>query len=127
VIRGYTDHSANERTFLAWVRTAIAIIAFGFVVEKFDLFVITLAGASLPDVTRMQIQRLSGPFARYDGLALIAFGIVVLAMAVRRFVRTTKMLDDQETHATRTMGPEYFLSGVLAVMAAAFILSLLLG
>ena len=33
------DHMANERTFLAWVRTSIAIMAFGFVVEKFALFI----------------------------------------------------------------------------------------
>jgi uncharacterized membrane protein YidH (DUF202 family) len=32
------DHMANERTFLAWVRTSIGIMAFGFVVEKFALF-----------------------------------------------------------------------------------------
>ena len=32
-------HMANERTFLAWVRTSISIMAFGFVVEKFSLFV----------------------------------------------------------------------------------------
>jgi uncharacterized membrane protein YidH (DUF202 family) len=37
VISGYSDHAANERTFLAWVRTGIATIAFGFVVEKFNL------------------------------------------------------------------------------------------
>jgi len=29
MIRGYSDHAANERTFLAWVRTGIAVIAFG--------------------------------------------------------------------------------------------------
>ena len=33
------DHMANERTFLAWVRTSIGIMAFGFVVEKFALFI----------------------------------------------------------------------------------------
>jgi putative membrane protein len=38
MIRGYTDHAANERTFLAWVRTGIAVIAFGFVIEKFNPF-----------------------------------------------------------------------------------------
>ena len=32
-------HMANERTFLAWIRTSIGIMAFGFVVEKFALFV----------------------------------------------------------------------------------------
>ncbi len=38
MINRYTDHAANERTFLAWVRTAIAVMAFGFLIEKFDLF-----------------------------------------------------------------------------------------
>jgi uncharacterized membrane protein YidH (DUF202 family) len=32
-------HMANERTFLAWIRTSIGIMAFGFVMEKFALFV----------------------------------------------------------------------------------------
>ena len=30
---------ANERTFLAWIRTGIALMAFGFVVVKFSIFV----------------------------------------------------------------------------------------
>ena len=38
MIRNFSDHSATERTFLAWVRTAIAVMAFGFLAEKFDLF-----------------------------------------------------------------------------------------
>lgn len=31
------DHLANERTFLAWIRTSISIIVFGFVVAKFGI------------------------------------------------------------------------------------------
>jgi putative membrane protein len=38
-----TDHLANERTFLAWIRTSIAIMAFGFVVVKFALFIKQIA------------------------------------------------------------------------------------
>lgn len=34
-----SDHLANERTFLAWIRTSVGIMAFGFVVVKFSLFV----------------------------------------------------------------------------------------
>ena len=33
------EHLANERTLLAWIRTSIGIIAFGFVVVKFSLFI----------------------------------------------------------------------------------------
>jgi len=43
-----SDHLANERTLLAWIRTSIALMAFGFVVVKFSLFIkqisIVLAG-----------------------------------------------------------------------------------
>jgi Domain of unknown function (DUF202) len=72
MIRGYSDHAANERTFLAWVRTGIAVIAFGFVIEKFNLFVLkfnlfvlTIAAKanSLDAGRRLQLERLSGPFA----------------------------------------------------------------
>lgn len=38
------DHLANERTFLAWLRTSIGIIVFGFVVEKFSVFLNAMAG-----------------------------------------------------------------------------------
>jgi putative membrane protein len=45
MIERYSDHAANERTFLAWVRTAIAIMASGFLVQKFDLFLRIAAGS----------------------------------------------------------------------------------
>ena len=45
-IESFTDHAANERTFLAWVRTGIAIMAFGFLVERFDIF-LKMAASSL--------------------------------------------------------------------------------
>jgi putative membrane protein len=46
MIETFVDHSANEHTYLAWVRTAIAVMASGFMVEKFDLF-LGLAAPSL--------------------------------------------------------------------------------
>jgi putative membrane protein len=48
VIRVYSDHAANERTFLAWLRTGVAIVAFGFVIEKFNLFLLVMASAGKP-------------------------------------------------------------------------------
>ena len=38
MIKQFNDLAANERTYLAWLRTALALIAFGFVLERFDLF-----------------------------------------------------------------------------------------
>ena len=119
MIRGYSDHAANERTFLAWVRTAIAVIAFGFVIEKFNLFVLTVADAnSLDAERRLQLERLSGPLGRYDGLTLILFGLVLMVIAAARFVRTERLLDDQETHSVGGVRLELLLSAALAVFVA---------
>ena len=35
----HRSHLANERTFLAWSRTSISLLAFGFVIERFELFI----------------------------------------------------------------------------------------
>jgi putative membrane protein len=120
MIRGYSDHAANERTFLAWVRTAIAVIAFGFVIEKFNLFVLTVTNANpLAAEHRLQLERLSGPLGRYDGLSLILFGLVIAVVAAARFVRTERLLDDQEAHSPSGGRAEVLLSAALALIVAA--------
>jgi putative membrane protein len=121
VIRGYSDHAANERTFLAWLRTGIAVIAFGFVVEKFNLFVLTIASTAAIDAARRsQRERLSGPFGDYEGLALIMIGIIVVIIAAVRFARTRRLLDDQEMHSASSSRVELVLTAVLALVVAAF-------
>jgi putative membrane protein len=85
MIQGYADHAANERTFLAWVRTGVAVIGFGFVIEKFNLFLLSLLDlTSLDPIRRSQLERLSGPSTPYQGLALIVVGIVLLIVATVR-------------------------------------------
>jgi putative membrane protein len=119
MIERYADHAANERTFLAWVRTGIATIAFGFVVEKFNLFVLTLAEANAIDAEkRVQLEKFSGSFSHYDGIALILVGIAILAISLVRFVRTTKLIDDQQTHSANSVRLELVLSVVLALIVA---------
>ena len=128
MIRGYSDHAANERTFLAWVRTGIAVTAFGFVIEKFNLFVLTMANANSLDAgRRLQLERLSGPLGRYDGLTLILLGIAVVVVAATRFVRTGQLLDDQETHSAGSVRAELLLSAALALIVAGFSTYLALG
>ena len=73
MIRGYSDHAANERTFLAWVRTAIAIMAFGFLVEKFDLFLEVAAPSLVGRAVSLPGQR----FGNWGGLALIVLGTAI--------------------------------------------------
>jgi putative membrane protein len=120
MIGGYSDHAANERTYLAWVRTGIAITAFGFVIEKFNLFIMTLAAASTDQTHRMQLAALSGRVGRYDGLALIAGGVVLVVLATVRFIRITRFLDDGQSHAAADVRTELSLSAVLVLLIAGY-------
>ena len=92
MIERYSDHAANERTFLAWVRTAIAIMAFGFLVQKFDLF-LRIASESLAARALPAGGQIVGNIA---GLLLIMLGGVVMAVAAIRFHKTTRDIDTKE-------------------------------
>ena len=129
MIRGYGDHAANERTFLAWVRTGIAVIAFGFVVEKFNLFVLTMAKEDLPDAaSRLHLERLTGPLGRYEGLGFVLIGIALIVVATIRFVRTGRLLDDQDnTHSADSVRAELILSAVLVLAIAGYSIFLAVG
>jgi putative membrane protein len=85
MIMRYSDHAANERTFLAWVRTAIAVMAFGFVIEKFDLFMQAIAPQ-----TERHLSAHSSSFANAAGLAFIAIGVAMVFLAGWRFAKTAK-------------------------------------
>jgi len=83
-----SDHLANERTFLAWIRTSIGIMAFGFVVVKFSLFV-------------KQISMLVGkpeevPHRGYSviiGIILVAAGALTCVLSYFKFKQTEKVLN----------------------------------
>jgi putative membrane protein len=92
MIERYSDHAANERTFLAWVRTAIAIMAFGFLVQKFDLF-LRIASRSLDARSSSAGNQIVGNIA---GLLLIGLGGVVMALAAIRLRKTTRDIDAKE-------------------------------
>jgi putative membrane protein len=128
MIRGFSDHAANERTYLAWVRTGIAVIAFGFVIERFNLFLLAIASsASLEGAQKLRFTKLSGPLGRYDGLALVVGGLVLILAATARFIRAGKLLDDPETHAGNSARGELIFSAALVVAVVGFTAFLALG
>jgi putative membrane protein len=89
MIKRYSDHAANERTFLAWVRTAIAVMAFGFVIERFDLFLQIAA----PQMAGKQLAPHDQWFANIAGLAFIVLGVAMTVIAGIRFVKTAKDIE----------------------------------
>lgn len=108
MIRNFSDHSANERTFLAWVRTAIAVMAFGFLVERFDLF---LEFAS-PSLAGRTLWLTGSRLGNEAGLALIVLGAAIITLAAARFLSTAKAIDSDKLHR----GPGARLDLTLAVL-----------
>ena len=73
-----TEYLANERTFLAWIRTSIAIISLGFVVAKFSLWLRELATQLAP---QMQISQVGASMP--IGVTMMALGGVLAAWRYR--------------------------------------------
>ena len=88
VVSNPSDHLANERTFLAWIRTSIAIMGFGFVVVKFALFIkqISLVLGNKPSI-------LPGKdYSTQIGIILVAVGAFMAFYSYLRYRITEKQL-----------------------------------
>src|SRR5262249_50014708 len=127
MIDRYSEQAANERTFLAWLRAGIAIVAFGFLIEKFKLFAATAAKATnLDEPLRLELEKFSGSFSQGAGRWLTVLGIGFMAIATVRFVRTARMLDDQKIHPFGVF-TDAGLSAILATLLAAISIYLVFG
>lgn len=89
-----TDHLANERTFLAWIRTNLGIMALGFVVEKFSFFleeVASFLGKSGPKSSAMH-STLQG-YSPIFGIFLIGIGAILCLFAFLKFKKTEREIN----------------------------------
>lgn len=100
MIRNYTDHAANERTFLAWVRTVIAVAGFGIAGSRLGLTAPATGNA---------------PTGWPDAVVLGA-GAVVIALAYIR-MRMIRIRIDSETEADDESIPA---DALLALLVIAF-------
>jgi putative membrane protein len=81
-----SDYLAAERTFLAWIRTGLALMGLGFVVARFGLFLQTLS-VHLADST----YRAYG-LSLWFGTALIILGVSVIAGSLWNYFRLVERL-----------------------------------
>jgi putative membrane protein len=80
-----TEHLANERTFLAWVRTSISLMAFGVVIAKLRFL---LGRVSM-------LAPASGSRSTELGIAFLLVGLLTLATATVSYFRARRMIDTQ--------------------------------
>ena len=91
------EHQANERTFLAWLRTSIALIGFGFAIARFGLFFQQL------QATLMQQPVVIHPLfnSKNLGVALVVFGILVIALAAWQYNRVFWQIERSDYRPSR--------------------------
>lgn len=108
-----SDHLANERTFLAWIRTSIAMMGFGFVVVKFTLFIKQLSLVLTDKVI------LPGKgYSSFIGVLLVALGALIALASFIRYRVTERQL------AEKSYTPSYVLT--LLVTVTIVVISVLL-
>jgi inner membrane protein YidH len=105
------DHLANERTFLAWVRTGAAIVVFGFAIGRFAIAI-------------RQLTALQGHPVRTAGISVwlgsgtIAAGVVLVVAGLLRYHKTRAQLD------AGTFEPAGFVLDLITILTVLFGLAL---
>lgn len=93
-----SEHLANERTHLAYVRTAISLITLGITVNRFSIFLIE---HDRLDMTRRPLGILSG--TKYAGFGMVMYGLLVMALALRRYHAADQAIDRHDYRPDRLM------------------------
>ncbi len=115
---GPSDYLAAERTFLAWIRTGLALMGFGFVVARFGLFLQEIHVVA-PDVPAPR-----HGLSIWFGNALIAAGVVMDVFAAWHHVRLVSQLNRGETEFTKPSAGAIALAAFLAAVGIAMVIYL---
>ncbi|NJR50586.1 MAG: DUF202 domain-containing protein [Leptolyngbyaceae cyanobacterium CSU_1_3] len=102
------EHQANERTFLAWLRTSIALIGFGFAIARFSLFLRQLQ-LTLPQ----QPEPNSSFNSETLGLGLVVFGILTIVLAAWRYSQVFWQIERGDYRPSRLL--VWVMTGVVIV------------
>ena len=107
-------YMAAERTFLAWIRTGIAFMGFGFVVARFGLFLREIALSR-----NVAVAQHNNSFSLPVGIALILAGIIVTLIAAIRHHRYVKALDRGQFREAYGLIFTFLIAGFLAIIGLA--------
>ncbi len=102
-----SEHLANERTILAWIRTAIAIMTLGVGINRFSLFLVEFS-RMVPGGRTINIH------AEELGIVLVVLGLAILIGAAFHYLHVARAIDDDSYEPSRV--------GIIATVAAVLLL-----
>lgn len=106
-------HMANERTFLAWIRTSIGIMAFGFVLERFALFIKQMSYV-LGNSNIANTLPPSHGYSSIAGIFLVGLGALMSVLAFIRYKKVQRQINE-DTYQTSSILNILLTSSVLVV------------
>jgi len=112
---------AAERTLLAWMRTGLALMGFGFVVARFGLFLREIAAAG-----QVGAHQHSTGWSLWIGTALIGLGVAVSIVASFEYYRFVSMSKQRRPYTPRTALLAVVVGAILAVLGIVMALYLIL-
>jgi putative membrane protein len=110
---------AAERTLLAWIRTGLALMGFGFVVARFGLFLREIAAS------RQATSPHSYGWSLGIGTGLVVLGIVVVLLAAEQHRRVLGQINRGEDYLAPRWSLGLVVSVLLAILGAAMVAYLL--
>jgi uncharacterized protein (DUF302 family)/uncharacterized membrane protein YidH (DUF202 family) len=116
---GPSDYLAAERTFLAWIRTGLALMGFGFVVARFGLFLRAL------QISQPNLPAQSYGLSFWFGTALIILGVIVNILSASHHVRLIQDLNRGGSAFTRPSSLAIVVALTLAVVGLAMAIYLI--
>ncbi|BAW96802.1 hypothetical protein NIES970_17430 [[Synechococcus] sp. NIES-970] len=115
------EHQANERTFLAWLRTSIALIGFGFAIARFGFFIRQLE-ATLINQGRGALSYLAS--SETLGMIFAIAGIIIIALALWNYHQHFRQIEQGDYQPNRWM---ITVTGLVAMVLGGLSLILMLG
>jgi putative membrane protein len=106
------DHQANERTFLAWLRTSLALIGFGFAIARFGLFTrqIQYSLTTRPPVIHPVFN------SENFGMGLVCAGVLTMLLATWHFNQVFQQIEHQDYRPKRFL--MWFMTGLVLTLGA---------
>ena len=90
----FRDQAANERTLLAWIRTGVALMGFGFAIARFGLFLREIA-----QVGQVHVSGDRGVGSAWFGVVLVLLGLITNTSATVRYAKLRRAIAEGRSAA----------------------------